>query len=584
MLILQPGEVFAEHYRLTRLIDTGGFADVWEAVFLSAGNTVALKIYPRLDEEGGKNIENEYRNQADLSHSHLLIARYFGRHNGYPFLEMRYCSGGNAAGLLGSCDERELARCCYHIASALEYLHENNIVHQDIKPNNFLLDGSGNYYLADLGLSLKVRQTIKKFTMSGTAQKSSFTGLTPPAYRAFELYDRTTIGEQPVKASDIWALGASLYEMATGNMPFGEFGGLTQQRDPQPPSLPGQFSSQLNAILSKCLAKETWERPKASELAMWAHSYLQKKDYGLPTVSAATVPMGKMDGVSKTDEMGTVAEGKKTGGAAKATVAEGKGTIAEGGGNFVDAGSARKRRPVGLYVLLVVVVLGGLAWAWARSGSGDHKDGSKMVLAVKTDSPKVVQGTKTGNTGTDGKGTDGKGNDKKVGAADGKVGGTDGKGNDGKVGAADGKGAGAIKDPGTPPPAPEIVTTVNPSVGDPPKSGMISISKIERAKDYLKVYFSLTRQSTDDGNAGFSIYGPEKKSNCFFVVADGRQYRLLRISPSGTNLKFGTSKYFNFFATFEKIPEQARLINIIEGEDRDRMDQNYWTFREVHVK
>jgi len=246
MLILQPGDVFADHYRLTRLIDTGGFADVWEAVFLSAGNTVALKIYPRLDEEGGKNIENEYRNQADLSHSHLLIARYFGRHNGYPFLEMRYCSGGNASGKLGDYDEAELAKCCYHIACALEYLHENNIVHQDIKPNNFLLDSNGNYYLADLGLSLKVRQTIKKFTVSGPGQKSSFTGLTPPAYRAFELYDRTTIGDQPVKASDIWALGASLYEMATGNMPFGEFGGLSQQRDPQPPSLPDKFSPQLN--------------------------------------------------------------------------------------------------------------------------------------------------------------------------------------------------------------------------------------------------------------------------------------------------------------------------------------------------
>jgi len=515
MLILQPGDVFADHYRLTRLIDTGGFADVWEAVFLSAGNTVALKIYPRLDEEGGKNIENEYRNQADLSHSHLLIARYFGRHNGYPFLEMRYCSGGNASGKLGNCDEAELAKCCYHIACALEYLHENNIVHQDIKPNNFLLDSGGNYYLADLGLSLKVRQTIKKFTVSGPGQKSSFTGLTPPAYRAFELYDRTTIGDQPVKASDIWALGASLYEMATGQMPFGEFGGLSQQRDPQPPSLPGQFSPQLNRILEKCLSKETWERPKASEIAAWAHNYMQKKDYGIP-VSAPTIPMVQRDP-------------KKTEPVLK---------------------PIKKSRPVGLYVLVATLALAGLVWVWARSASGDHKDNSKMVLAVKTDSPKKI--IDPGHTGT---------------------------------------GPGPIidssknikKDP-LPPPPPEVVTTSNPSVGDPPKSGMISISKIERAKDYLKVYFILTRQSTDNGSAGFSIYGPEKRSSCFFVDVNDHQYRLLRISPSGTNLKFGTSKYFNFSATFQKIPDDVKTINIIEGEDRDRMDQNYWTFRQVHVK
>lgn len=549
MLILQPGDVFADHYRLTRLIDTGGFADVWEAVFLSAGNTVALKIYPRLDEEGGKNIENEYRNQADLSHSHLLIARYFGRHNGYPFLEMRYCSGGNAAGKLDACDEAEIAKCCYHIASALEYLHENNIVHQDIKPNNFLLDSSGNYYLADLGLSLKVRQTIKKFTMSGTAQKSSFTGLTPPAYRAFELYDRTTIGDQPVKASDIWALGASLYEMATGSMPFGEFGGLTQHRDPQPPQLPDKFSAQLNRILEKCLAKDTWERPKAAELAVWAHNYLLKGDYGIPEPSQATIKQPASAHVPSSADV------KKL---SPATVKESSEGLLQG----ADNGQKKKGRPIGLYILLTTVVLAALIWAWAHSGTNGSKQDAGKGLVAKTDTPanskdpgtvvKDPPGTTTGGgTGATGGGTGTK--------------------------------------PLTPkplPPAPDepkILTTVHPAVGEPPKSGLISIAKIERAPDYLKVYFVLGKQSQDDDKTTFSIYGPENKSNCFFIDADGRQYRLLRISPSGNNLRFGSSRSFPFTATFERIPDQVKVINIIEGEDRDRMNQNYWTFREVHL-
>lgn len=63
MLTSQSGDIFAENYRHIRLIDTGE-ADLWQAIFLSAG-------------------------------SHLLIARYFGKQNGYPFLEMGYCPGGN---------------------------------------------------------------------------------------------------------------------------------------------------------------------------------------------------------------------------------------------------------------------------------------------------------------------------------------------------------------------------------------------------------------------------------------------------------------------------------------------------------
>jgi len=279
MLHLSEGDIFANNYRLIRLIDTGGFADVWEAVFLNAGNTVALKIYPKLDAEGIKNIEMEYTNQSELSHSNLLIARYFGFHEGYPFLEMRYCPGGNATTRIGQVNEDEMALCIFHIASALEYLHSDDRVHQDLKPNNFLIDNKGKYYLADLGLSLKLRTTIQRHTVSKSATNIA-AGTTPPCYRAPELCDRSSIGAQPIKATDVWALGASLFELATGELPFGDFGGCTQINNPEPPHLPRQFSAELNYIIGKCLSKNTWERPKASELEAWGHNYITSGQYG----------------------------------------------------------------------------------------------------------------------------------------------------------------------------------------------------------------------------------------------------------------------------------------------------------------
>jgi serine/threonine protein kinase len=288
MLNLKPGDLFAEHYKLMQLVDTGGFAEVWEAIFIKAGNTVALKIFPKLDAEGVKNIEAEYRNQTDLLHTNLVTARNFGIYEGQPYLEMLFFNGGNGSKKIGKCNEAEIARCLNQIASGLTYLHAKEIIHQDIKPNNFLLDRDGNYYLADLGLSVKIRQTIQKYTeaknIPGSAIPKNTTGLTPPCYRAPELYERPGSAKPPVKATDIWSLGASAFEMASGDVPFGDMGGMLQMHNPEPPDLPSSFSYELNSIIKKCLAKDTWERPKASELAEWSENYIKKGFWITPPV------------------------------------------------------------------------------------------------------------------------------------------------------------------------------------------------------------------------------------------------------------------------------------------------------------
>lgn len=292
MFQFTPGDIFADNYQLVRQVDVGGFAEVWEALFL--GKRVALKIFPKLDAEGIARIENEYKEQADLLHTNLLIPRYYGITQGQPFLEMRFCNGGNAAKKVGQYSEKEIAKCLYQISSALSYLHAQEIVHQDIRPNNFLLDSDGTYYLADLGLSMKLRQTIKRFTQSQhsnddtVARKTS--GLTPPCYRATELYERPGKQRPPLIETDIWSLGASIFEMADGDLPFGDFGGMMQMNDPSCPDLPDVFSKELNEIIKKCLARDTSERPKASDIADWAANYLKAGFYRKPDAIDNIIP------------------------------------------------------------------------------------------------------------------------------------------------------------------------------------------------------------------------------------------------------------------------------------------------------
>jgi len=609
MLTLQPGEIFADNYKLVRLIDTGGFAEVWEAIFLTAGNTVALKIYPRLDAEGVKNIEDEYLNQAELSHSHLLIARYFGKFNGYPFLEMRYCSGGNASARLGAYQEKEVARCIVHIASALAYLHENDVVHQDVKPNNFLLDSRNNYYLADLGLSLRVRSTIRKYTQTKSNKSDSiYAGLTPPAYRGPELYDRTSTGG-PIMASDIWALGASLFEMITGDVPLGEFGGLMQINSPEPPDLPDGFSVELNYIIKKCLSKETWDRPRAAELVQWVQPYLEGGAYGVK-VEKIKIVEPRQDTLR--DDTGK--DGQHKGDANKGGTNSAGGTIRDnqlhdgqqgqygqdqhgqgqhgqgqyghgqhgqgqhGQGNQDQPKPVPKPNRTWWAVVAVVVILAGFGIKWIIDRN-TAKASTAVVLPkdttviLKKDSPqaKPVDSTRTKTDTTIGKqqkpGEKGGINDK-----------TDKSGTNDKTG-TDKSNIGTDKPERNDPLAtPASIVISYPSIRTRPRSGSIDIVRVEKTDTRLNITF---RIKSPNGKSNISIYGPEDPDHCFYILAGGNKYRLQAIDKKGKGLS--VSDGYTFTTSFHKIPESVRTITVMEGEDQDNPDQTYWNFYDVNV-
>ena len=143
---LHSQQIFATRYKLISKLGAGGYSEVWLAEDTRAADLqVALKIFAAssgLDSDGLKTFSNEYKLVFDLNHSHLLRPNYYDVFEDRPFLVMPYIPKGSCLKLCGKMDEPELAKFLLQIGEALQYLHsqEPPIIHQDIKPDNILID------------------------------------------------------------------------------------------------------------------------------------------------------------------------------------------------------------------------------------------------------------------------------------------------------------------------------------------------------------------------------------------------------------------------------------------------------------
>ena len=268
---LQINNKFANRYLLKKLIGVGGYSQVWLAEDTIAGNMeVAIKIFAPdkgLDMDGIETFAKEFTLVFNLNHAHLLRPMHYEVSEGSPFLVMQYCPNGSLFKRIGEISETELARFMQQSASALNYLHQQDppIIHQDIKPDNFLIDNKGNYLLADFGISSKIRRTLTK-SIGSQASTGTLAYMPPEKFSA---------DKQIIKAGDIFSLGVTMYELLTGNLPFGDHGGMVMLTGAQVPNLPASFSPELNTLLKSCMAKDPWERPPAAKLEEAATKFLQ---------------------------------------------------------------------------------------------------------------------------------------------------------------------------------------------------------------------------------------------------------------------------------------------------------------------
>ena len=289
MFKFQPGQQFAEKYTLVEKVGIGGFAEVWKVKRTATGFVQAIKIFSILDEAGALLAADEFERVFNLNHPRLLKAGDYGVFQGHPYLVMPFCKKGTALKHAGKLEEKELLKAFQDIASALSFLHglDDYILHQDIKSDNFLIDDQGNYLLADFGISKKLKRSLTKSVVNNRKTElisdSKNSGSTPPAYRPPETFDTDFEKRKPIKASDIWSLGATMFELATEELPFGDFGGLIQKQGTATPNLPkDRFSNEFNELIKWCLQPNTWDRPTAQELYQAITDFQNSGAYTIP--------------------------------------------------------------------------------------------------------------------------------------------------------------------------------------------------------------------------------------------------------------------------------------------------------------
>ncbi len=306
---LSQGTTINGRYTLQEYKGSGSFGEVWLAHDDIIDTDVALKIYVSLNPAGISQFTEEYKTTANLSHPNLLTAKHFDVWERRPFLEMKYCGQGSADKLVGNITEKDLWHFIHDVAAGLHYLHDlpEPIIHQDIKPDNVLMDDDGMFLITDFGISKQLRATIRK--QSGRSDASGSCAYMGP--------ERFNADPTPIKASDIWSLGASIYELAKGELPFYGQGGVMLKNGADLPELGAGWSSELNQTIQACLAKDPWDRPTAEQLEKYAESMLQSLEAGQsiatahwikgnkkpttakPSAGNATVPINKQETPNK---------------------------------------------------------------------------------------------------------------------------------------------------------------------------------------------------------------------------------------------------------------------------------------------
>jgi Protein kinase domain/WD40-like Beta Propeller Repeat len=211
----------AGRYRIERELGAGGMATVYLARDVRHDREVALKVLrPDLSAVlGGERFLNEIRITARLDHPHILTLIDSGSNEGLLWYVLPYIRGESLRVRLRR--EKQLGldealRITQQVAGALEYAHRQGVIHRDIKPENILLF-EGEAMLADFGIALAVKEA------GGNRLTETGLSLGTPQYMSPE---QATGERQPDARSDVYSLGAVLYEMLTGEAPYS---GVTAQ-------------------------------------------------------------------------------------------------------------------------------------------------------------------------------------------------------------------------------------------------------------------------------------------------------------------------------------------------------------------
>ncbi len=264
-------------YTLIRFLGKGGMGQVWLARDDRLEEEVALKFLVgeiSTDAEALADMRRETLKSRKLSHPNIIrIHDLFESPDEAPFISMEFIEGSALNTLKAEQPDRlfpweQLKPLVQQLCSALDYAHSQKVIHRDLKPGNMMVDASGVLKLADFGIAATASDSMSRLTRN---MGSSGT----PAYMSPQQMD----GRPPRVADDIYALGATLYELLASKPPFYQGDIAHQVRNlPVDPleqrladlDLANDYPDDVAALIMACLAKEPEKRPpSARAVAEW---------------------------------------------------------------------------------------------------------------------------------------------------------------------------------------------------------------------------------------------------------------------------------------------------------------------------
>jgi serine/threonine-protein kinase len=254
MADLQAGAMVGA-YRIVDVLGRGGMGVVYRAYQPALDRHVALKILPDAlasDEMFVRRFQSEVRVAARLEHPNIVPIYEVGETNGVPFIAMRLIAGSTLADyaeVRGPLDLATATHLLAQVADALDFAHEHDVVHRDVKPQNILVDDRSRVYLTDFGIA-HVLGNFTRLTQTGSTVGT-------PAYMSPEQAQSKPVGP----ATDRYALGVIAYQLLAGTLPFqaeSSFAWLYAHiNEPPPPlltyrpDLPGHAGDAIQRMLEK---------------------------------------------------------------------------------------------------------------------------------------------------------------------------------------------------------------------------------------------------------------------------------------------------------------------------------------------
>jgi len=258
------------HYRILEKLGAGGMGEVYRAHDEQLERDVALKVLPAgklADEAARKQFRKEALALAKLNHPNIETVLEFNKQDGLDFLVIEFIPGLSLSEKLkeGPLPESQILRLGAQFAGGLAAAHAHGVIHRDLKPGNLMITADGRLKVLDFGLAKLLRPSTDPAATQSATESHALAGTLP------YMPPERLRGEPADVRSDIFAAGAVLYEMATGQRPFANMHGTRLidailHQTPQPASsLNRGVSPALEAVIEKALDKDPEHRYQSAQ-------------------------------------------------------------------------------------------------------------------------------------------------------------------------------------------------------------------------------------------------------------------------------------------------------------------------------